>query len=101
MILTYVSSVKLTALLYSETAIQGSSGEEHAGTYQLECLHHAVLPTLGTHQLSQLVLLAKLIILLYKIHSYKFTTAYTQTVQYSPQWMPTSLVRGSDLSSFC
>ena len=70
------------------------------GTYQPECSHHAVLPTLGTHQQSELVLLTKLVILLYKIHSYKFTTACTQTVKYFPHCMPMPLVQGSDLSSF-
>ena len=63
------------------------------GTYQPECSHHTVIPTLSTHQQSELVLLTKLVILSYNIHFYKFTTARTQTV---PHWMPTSLVWGSD-----
>ena len=46
--LTYVSSVKLTALLSFETGVQGSLEKNMPGTYQLECSHHTVSPTLGT-----------------------------------------------------
>ena len=35
--LTYVLSVKLTALSFPITGVPGSFGEEHARTYQLEC----------------------------------------------------------------
>ena len=76
--LTYVSSVKLTALLSSETDVQGSR-KNMPGTYQPECSHHAVIPTLGTHQQNKLVLLTILVIPLYKIHSYKFITTYMYT----------------------
>ena len=76
--LTYISSVKLTALYLLKPVYKALLEKNMPGTYQPEYSHHAVIPTLGAHQQSELLLLTKLVILLYKIHSYKFTAACTQ-----------------------
>ena len=76
--LTYVSSVKLTALLSSKLVYKTLLGKNMPGTYKPKCSHHTVIPTLGTHQLSELVFLTKLVFLLYKIHPYQVIIACTQ-----------------------